>query len=66
MLLEVVEPDLNNIWECACGEGHLAQIFDKAGKLYKSTALINRGYESVEDFLSNTEPCKFLLNRTIS
>lgn len=55
-LLLRVEPDLNNIWECACGEGHLAQIFDVAGKLGKATDLIDRGYGSIEDFLSNTQP----------
>lgn len=55
LLLEV-EPDLNNIWECACGEGHLARVFDKEGKLRKSTDLINRGYGDIEDFLLNTEP----------
>lgn len=55
LLLEV-EPELNNIWECACGEGHLARVFNKAGKLGKATDLINRGYGSVEDFLLSTEP----------
>lgn len=55
LLLEV-EPDLNNIWECACGEGHLAKVFDEAGKLGKATDLINRGYGIVEDFLLNKEP----------
>jgi len=55
LLLEV-EPELNNIWECACGEGHLAQVFDDAGKLVKATDLINRGYGTIEDFLKSTEP----------
>ena len=55
LLLEV-EPELNNIWECACGEGHLAKVFDSYGKLGKATDLINRGYGSVEDFLFNTIP----------
>lgn len=55
LLLEV-EPELNNIWECACGEGHLAHVFDEAGKLGKATDLINRGYGTVEDFLINTNP----------
>jgi len=55
LLLEV-EPKLNNIWECACGEGHLARVFDEAGKLGKATDLINRGYGTVEDFLLNTDP----------
>lgn len=45
LLLEV-EPDLDNIWECACGEGHLAKIFDKAGKLQAATDLFYRGYGS--------------------
>jgi hypothetical protein len=43
LLLEV-EPELNNIWECACGEGHLAKVFDKYNKLAKATDLIDRGY----------------------
>lgn len=55
LLLEV-EPDLNNIWECACGAGHLAKVFDEAEKLGKATDLIDRGYGEVEDFLLNTEP----------
>lgn len=54
LLLEV-EPDLDNIWECACGEGHLAKVFDKAGKLKRATDLIDRGYGNVEDFLFNKE-----------
>lgn len=55
-LLLKVEPDLNNIWECACGEGHLAKVFDEIGKLGKATDLINRGYGGVEDFLINITP----------
>lgn len=54
LLLKVV-PELNNIWECACGEGHLAKVFDKARKLVRATDLINRGYGNVEDFLLNNE-----------
>ena len=57
LLLEV-EPNLSNIWECACGEGHLAKVFDSVGKLGKATDLINRGYGSVEDFLLNNKPYK--------
>lgn len=55
-LLLKVEPELNNIWECACGEGHLAHVFDEAGKLGKATDLINLGYGDVEDFLLNNKP----------
>lgn len=54
-LLLQVEPELNNIWECACGEGHLAKVFDKYGKLGKASDLINRGYGEQEDFLNNLD-----------
>lgn len=51
LLLEV-EPDLNNIWECACGEGHLAEVFRKAGKLNLATDIVDRGYvDCTKDFL---------------
>ena len=47
-----IEPELNNIWECACGEGHLAKVFAKVGKLSKATDLINHGYgDEFYDFL---------------
>lgn len=52
LLLEV-EPELNNIWECACGGGHLAKVFDEHNKLNKATDLFNRGYGMQEDFLNN-------------
>lgn len=49
--LETFSP---NIWECACGEGHLSKIFEKAGYIVKSTDLIDRGYgEGNVDFLSD-------------
>lgn len=51
LLLEV-EPSLDEIWECACGEGHLAEVFRKVGKLNLATDIINRGYgDGVRDFL---------------
>ena len=54
LLLEIL-PELNNIWECACGEGHLAKVFSSAGKLAKATDLIDRGYGDVENFLLCSE-----------
>lgn len=36
----------NNIWECACGGGHLAKVFDNNGYNVKSTDLIYRNYGS--------------------
>ena len=55
LLLEV-EPELYNIWECACGEGHLAKVFDNKNKLNKATDLIDRGYGAIENFLYCNEP----------
>ena len=42
-LLEI-EPSIHNIWECATGECHLAQVFAKSGKLNKATDIINRNH----------------------
>lgn len=33
-----------NIWECACGEGHLAKPLMAAGYNVKATDLIDRGF----------------------
>ena len=42
-----------NIWECAVGQGHLAQRLKQHGYTVKCTDLIDRGYPSTEilDFL---------------
>lgn len=42
-LLEI-EPQLDNLWETAVGEGHLAKVFHNAGKLRAVSDLIDRGY----------------------
>lgn len=34
----------HNIWECACGEGHLSKVFVEKGYNVVSTDLIDRGY----------------------
>lgn len=48
----------HHIWECACGQGHLAKELIKNGYEVKSTDLINRGYGvGGVDFLS--EKTKF-------
>ena len=49
-LLEI-EPGIHNIWECACGQGHLAKVFEWSGKLNKATDIINRGYEKQTETL---------------
>lgn len=55
LLLEVEEFS-PLIWECACGEGHLAKEFEKAGHAVWATDKVNRGYGAVQDFLSTTAP----------
>ena len=55
-LLLGVEDFAPMIWECACGEGHLAREFEKAGYHVYSTDLIDRGYGGVQDFLTTIAP----------
>lgn len=47
---------LSDIWEPACGEGHLAKAFDRFHLLRRATDLIDRGYGTQFDFLSEQEP----------
>ena len=51
LLLEV-EPNLDNIWECACGEGHLAEVFREAKKLGFASDKADRGYGVKLDFFT--------------
>ena len=54
-LLEL-ETFSDNIWECACGSGHLSEVFIKNGYTVTSTDLIDRGYGiSGIDFLRTVE-----------
>ena len=43
-LLTQIEDLDNNIWECACGEGHLSKVFEDKGFNVLSTDLVDRGY----------------------
>jgi hypothetical protein len=43
-LLLGIEKFVSPIWECACGEGHLSRVFEKAGYIVRSSDLIDRGY----------------------
>ena len=46
----------HNIWECACGEGHLSKVFLNHGFDVKSTDLIDRGFgQGGVDFLKQTQ-----------
>jgi hypothetical protein len=42
-----------NIWECACGEGDISEVFKNKGFEVISTDLINRGYGEQIDFLKS-------------
>ena len=42
--LLTVEKPSNNIWECACGQGHLAKRLEELKYNVISTDLIDRGY----------------------
>lgn len=44
------------IWECACGEGHLAKVFEQYGYEVYATDLVNRGYGETLDFLEVSSP----------
>ena len=55
LLLEVEEFN-KNVWECAVGEGHLAERLIAHGYNVRSTDLIDRGYgQGCVDFLKQTE-----------
>lgn len=42
-----------NVWECACGEGHLSNVLKNYGYNVYSTDLIDRGYQDDQiDFLN--------------
>lgn len=41
------------VWECACGEGHIANVLKAHGYDVLSTDLIDRGYGGIEDFLTS-------------
>jgi len=43
----------NNLWECACGEGHLSKELISRGFNVLSSDKINRNFGLVEDFLSS-------------
>ena len=45
-----------NVWECACGGGHISEVLTKHGYNVRSTDLFDRGYGiGGVDFLKQTE-----------
>ena len=51
LLLDVENFD-GDIWECACGEKHLAKVFEEHGYNVRSSDLIDRCGNEIFDFLS--------------
>ena len=52
-LLSVEKPN-TNIWECACGAGHLSERLKQHGYSVYSTDIVERGYcDKLIDFLAN-------------
>lgn len=45
-LLKQDNIELSNVWEPACGEGHLAKFFENKNKLLLATDIVDRGYHS--------------------
>ena len=43
LLLELEEFS-DNVWECACGGGHLCEVLKAHGHNVKASDLVNRGY----------------------
>lgn len=42
----------NNVWECACGEGHISEVLKKHNIHFLSSDIIDRKYGIIEDFLN--------------
>ena len=55
-LLLDLENFSHNIWEPACGEGHLSKVLIQRNYNVRSSDLIDRGYGEVLDFLKVNEP----------
>jgi hypothetical protein len=51
LLLDVEKFD-GDIWECACGEKHLSNVFERYGYNVRSSDLIDRCGNEIFDFLS--------------
>lgn len=58
--LELILPHITlheNVWECACGGGHLSEVLKRNGYKVYSTDLVDRGYQDrVIDFLKADKP----------
>lgn len=59
-LLKVEQPS-HYIWECACGDGHLAKRLKEYGFEVLSSDIVERNYkiDFIEDFLKTNDSCDF-------
>lgn len=55
-LLCDVETFSRNVWEPACGMGHLSEVLRKRGYEVRSSDIVNRGYGEIFDFLGMEIP----------
>lgn len=51
-LLCSLERFTTDVWECACGKGHISEVLKKHGYRVRSSDIVNRGYGDIADFLS--------------
>lgn len=51
-LLCQLEKFNSDIWECACGEGHISKVLVRHGYRVRSSDIVNRGCGDVLDFLA--------------
>lgn len=55
-----------DVWECACGQGHLSRVLTAHGYNVVSTDAVDRGFGSVQDFLTvegtNKYSCDIVTN----
>lgn len=56
-MLLAVETFSDTVWECAVGQGHLADVLKRKGYKVRASDLIDRGYANTEiiDFLSQCD-----------
>jgi hypothetical protein len=51
-IIKLLEKEpFTDVWECACGEGHISEILKKYNIHFFSSDIIDRGYGEVIDFL---------------
>jgi hypothetical protein len=56
------EPFQGAIWECACGDGAMAEVLKETGNPIESSDLYDRGYGEIgHDFLNTRRTCRNII-----